>query len=360
MARSGCRSVFFGIESGSPSVQHQMKKRLNVSTAREMVAACLRHGITPTCSFIVGFPEETEADLNLTLTMALECRLLGTPSIQLHPMSPLPGTELTVGNQYPLQFRPEAARVHDAIPAGAISSEELAMIRSHPRIFSSFYIIEPVHLSVDLVYLSSAVLTPLIWHTPLTLYWYMRAAGLTPSRMAERVGEQLAAGTLAWEPAAVFGALGKLVAELGMEWLGALLRWEVARWRVQQAPPVRAVARVRGYSVATPLEWAPGAQLVESDYALEAVMRPPDAWAPPPVPSPPRAPSVYLLVRDGMTVRTLGLQAETARILAAVTAPGHERSAGPPEAVEETVRQFQRAGVLRRAALGAGSLLRRR
>jgi radical SAM superfamily enzyme YgiQ (UPF0313 family) len=345
MARAGCRSVFFGIESGSPAVQQQMKKRLDVSTARAMVAACLQHDITPTCSFIVGFPEETEDDLNMTLTLALECRLLGTPSIQLHPMSPLPGTELTLNNRYPLQFRPEAVRVHDASPAGAVSPAEIDMILSHPRIFSSFYIIEPVHLPVDLVYLSSSTLTPLIWHVPLSLYWYTRAAQAPLTEVARRLGARLPGGTLSWPPEAVFRALGELIDEVELPWLRDLLQWETLCYQVKQAPPVLPASHVRP---GTPerLEWAPGAALCQTRYRLDSILVPPDVFNPPPVPRPDAVPSAYLLVRDGMTVRTLGLAPETARAVAEyIGAPERE----PEPELLDLVRSFQKAGILRAA-----------
>ncbi|HYF90956.1 MAG TPA: radical SAM protein [Symbiobacteriaceae bacterium] len=342
MARAGCRSIFFGVESGSPAVQRQMNKRLDVSTARSMVAATLQNGITPTCSFIVGFPEETESDLNMTLTLALECRLLGTPSIQLHPMSPLPGTPLTLSNQYPLQFRPEAVRVHDASPAGAVSPAEIDMILSYPRIFSSFYLIVPVHLSVDLVYLSSSTLMPLIWHVPLSLYWYTRAAQVELTEVARRLGAHLPGGTLSWTPEALFGALGELVDAVALPWLSDLLQWETCCYTLKQAPPVRPAVHVRSLTPG-PLQWAPGTALLETRYRLDTVMVPPDVFAPQPLPQPAAAVTAYLLVRDGMTVRTLGLAPAIVRAVNEyVAAP-----TGQPEPdLREMLFSLQKAGIL--------------
>ncbi|MFZ5814326.1 MAG: B12-binding domain-containing radical SAM protein [Bacillota bacterium] len=353
MASAGCRSVFFGIESGSPAVQQQMNKRLDVSTAREMVAACLRHGITPTCSFIVGFPEETEADMNMTLTLALECRLLGTPSIQLHPLSPLPGTELTVTNRYPLQFRPEAVRVHDASPAGAVSPGELEMIRRHPRIFSSFYMIEPTHLPVDQVYRCASILTTLIRHAPRSLYWYGRATGLSLTEVVERLRAYLPAEILSTEPEPVFGAMAELLAGAAPAWLADLLRWESTCYAVQQAPPLEPAPETKKGPGQGSLSWAPGARLIELRYALEALTAPPDIFAPPPLPSPPLRAGAYLLVRDGMVVRTLGLPPDTARLLSQATAPGDGLPEGPEAA--ETVRSFWMAGILRSVEQGAAA-----
>jgi len=345
MARAGCRSIFFGIESGSPDMQRSIKKRLDVSTARDMVAACLQHGIRPTCSFILGFPEETESDLNQTLMLALECRLLGTASIQLHPLSPLPGTELTTQNRYPLRFRPEAVRVHDASPAGQVSAAELAMIQAYPEIFSSFYIIEPVHLPVDLVYLSAATLTELIRHVPLSLYWYTRAADAPLTEVARRLQAYLPGGTLSWPAADVLAGLGRLIDQLELPWLGELLSWETLCYRIRHAPPVEPPENP-DHLPRGPLEWAPGAAMLTSRHRLDRVMAPPDLSHPQPLPQPDAEPTAYLVVRDGMRVRTLRLAPDLARVLASDLA-----SASPRPSPD--LLPVLRAGILRPVASAA-------
>ncbi len=66
MYDSGCRWVFFGIESGSEYIHKKMKKGIDLSKVYEQTKACHDAGITPICSFIIGFPGEREEDLKKT------------------------------------------------------------------------------------------------------------------------------------------------------------------------------------------------------------------------------------------------------------------------------------------------------
>ncbi len=62
----GCRWIFFGIESGSEYVHKLMKKGIHLDKVYETVKACYDAGITPICSFIMGFPGERVEDLKKT------------------------------------------------------------------------------------------------------------------------------------------------------------------------------------------------------------------------------------------------------------------------------------------------------
>ena len=59
MARSGCASIFFGIETGSARLQRLIGKNLDLHEAASRVACASRHGIGTTVSLITGFPGET-------------------------------------------------------------------------------------------------------------------------------------------------------------------------------------------------------------------------------------------------------------------------------------------------------------
>lgn len=54
--------VFFGIESGSDSVLHQMGKGVKVQQVRDAIEQCRQHGLHVAGSFIVGYPTETPED----------------------------------------------------------------------------------------------------------------------------------------------------------------------------------------------------------------------------------------------------------------------------------------------------------
>ncbi len=69
MYEAGCRWVFFGIESGSEYVHKMMKKGIDLGKVYETTKACVDAGITPICSFIIGFPGEREEDLKKTCAL---------------------------------------------------------------------------------------------------------------------------------------------------------------------------------------------------------------------------------------------------------------------------------------------------
>ena len=87
----GCRWVFFGIESGNPEMQKRIHKPYNAQKVSETFAALDRIGIISVASMIIGFPDETEAQLKDSV------RLMNTVRASLRTVyhfTPLPGTEL--------------------------------------------------------------------------------------------------------------------------------------------------------------------------------------------------------------------------------------------------------------------------
>ena len=66
MARSGCKGVFLGIESGSPHILKLMSKAATIEKYAEGMKLLRRHDILTFGSFIVGFPGETDETLKET------------------------------------------------------------------------------------------------------------------------------------------------------------------------------------------------------------------------------------------------------------------------------------------------------
>lgn len=60
MARSGCKGVFLGIESGSPTILENMNKAATVEKYAEGIMLLKQHAILTFASFIIGFPGETD------------------------------------------------------------------------------------------------------------------------------------------------------------------------------------------------------------------------------------------------------------------------------------------------------------
>lgn len=75
MARSGCKGVFLGIESGSPAILENMNKAASAGHYRRGIEMLHRHGILTFGSFIVGFPGETEKTVRETVSFIKETKV---------------------------------------------------------------------------------------------------------------------------------------------------------------------------------------------------------------------------------------------------------------------------------------------
>jgi len=71
MARLGCHSIQYGIESGSEETQDRLGKGTSVGRIESALRETDSAGIAPVCSFILGLPWENEASLLRTIDFAL-------------------------------------------------------------------------------------------------------------------------------------------------------------------------------------------------------------------------------------------------------------------------------------------------
>ena len=67
MAKSGCTSIIYGLESGSENVLKLMRKEYGPAVAERVLRDTHEAGIKTTANFMFGFPGETDADFQETL-----------------------------------------------------------------------------------------------------------------------------------------------------------------------------------------------------------------------------------------------------------------------------------------------------
>jgi len=91
MREAGCEQIFFGIESGDVESLRRIRKKMPLDEIRRSVDLVRELGIRCTGFFMVGFPWETEAQMERTADFATD---LGLDAISLFSATPLPGTEL--------------------------------------------------------------------------------------------------------------------------------------------------------------------------------------------------------------------------------------------------------------------------
>lgn len=140
MRRAGCESMCYGIDSGSKRTLGFINKRIDESLLYQRVRETTDHGMTPTLSFIVGFPEEEREDIDATLSLALKCGVQGNVSPLMQLPTVLPGTALHAG------YSDKLIREVDTYFALGLEFQDghrlpgdEALIESAPALFSSFY-----------------------------------------------------------------------------------------------------------------------------------------------------------------------------------------------------------------------------
>ena len=131
LKRSGCFRVWIGAESGSQKVLDAMDRRVTVERVRQMIQLCKRTGIETGTFIMIGYPGETEADIDATIdhlkrsdpdhfTITVAYPIKGTPYyedirediVETRPWEEITDRELTLRRPHsPLYYRCAVARV---------------------------------------------------------------------------------------------------------------------------------------------------------------------------------------------------------------------------------------------------------
>jgi magnesium-protoporphyrin IX monomethyl ester (oxidative) cyclase len=95
MKKSGCQSVFFGIESGDQYVLDKIiDKRLNLKDVVKVAKICKEIGISTAAFYIIGFPGEKKEHMLRTVELALRLKKEYDVGMLLHIATPSLGTRL--------------------------------------------------------------------------------------------------------------------------------------------------------------------------------------------------------------------------------------------------------------------------
>jgi radical SAM superfamily enzyme YgiQ (UPF0313 family) len=153
MREAGCESMCYGIDSGSERTLAFIRKRIDETILFQRVRETTDEGLVPTLSFIIGFPEEEREDIDKTLTLALKTGIQGNSNPLLQMPTVLAGTELHS------RYGEKLVRVADTyfslgleFDNGRRLEEDSRLIESDPLLFSSFYNLPCVGMSLAELY----------------------------------------------------------------------------------------------------------------------------------------------------------------------------------------------------------------
>lgn len=138
--KSGCRSMIYGVESGSPRILKNVGKSMNLDRIKSNIELCGNAGIVPIVMFMLGFPGETQEDVMATISLAKQ---LKGATLGFGFFTPIPGTKMyeelvSQGKITPLKTLEDHANVNFAeqisVNVSELSTLDLSVIRKYFRL----------------------------------------------------------------------------------------------------------------------------------------------------------------------------------------------------------------------------------
>jgi len=136
MKSAGCWAMFFGVESASDRLQKEMRKGLKRDSVISTITALSDLGITSTCSFVIGFPEETAEELSGTISLGAELKVIGAGMIQYHRLRTWPPAPLS-RSHLAAEFDLDSLRIE--YPFLNVPTEDIEAIKEDPDFFAGYF-----------------------------------------------------------------------------------------------------------------------------------------------------------------------------------------------------------------------------
>ena len=70
MKAAGCRTIWFGVESGSPAILKKINRGITTQQVEDAIRLCKEEGVQTAVSFMLGIPGETTKDMKATYEFA--------------------------------------------------------------------------------------------------------------------------------------------------------------------------------------------------------------------------------------------------------------------------------------------------
>ena len=91
LKNSGLKTIYYGVESGSQRILDLMKKGITLKQAEDAVKSAKNVDLEVLTSFILGYPGETEKDMDKTIDFSTK---LDSDYSQYSILTPFPGTPI--------------------------------------------------------------------------------------------------------------------------------------------------------------------------------------------------------------------------------------------------------------------------
>ncbi len=123
---SGCHSMTYAPESGSPATLKRIKKMVDLPKMLRSMRSAVRAGILLKANMIVGFPGQTQGEVAESFRFMVRMAWAGVHDVAVFPFVPYPGSQLFTGLIEAGRIRKDAA-AYDAFLAGNIYNEVSGM-----------------------------------------------------------------------------------------------------------------------------------------------------------------------------------------------------------------------------------------
>ncbi len=147
MYESGCKNIFFGVETFSQEFQKLINKNLDLSKLDSLVKFCAENNYEITLSFIFGFPFDDEISLSKNIQAIIKYNSINNINISDGILTPEPGTEIYRRYNKDIRFDKNYLDInYDYIPIER--GVEYEHIKKYPELYSHFYYVYNPRFSI--------------------------------------------------------------------------------------------------------------------------------------------------------------------------------------------------------------------
>ncbi len=137
LARHGCTSLYYGIESGSDRILRETRKGFCIKDAQKILLLSKKYIKHITASFIYLYPFETVNDFCQTFAMKKYFESKGIKT-QLHAITPVKNSEIYLKYKDTLRLYDKAPSTHHG-SLKSLPEDCLGLVRQNPDIFYFYY-----------------------------------------------------------------------------------------------------------------------------------------------------------------------------------------------------------------------------